>query len=248
MPLLDHLRELRRRFFLAVLGLGLAAVGGWFLYDPVFAAMQAPIVALDGSSDGTQAALTFPTPAAAFDMKVKMSLWLGAFMSSPWWLYQVWAFLTPGLTKRERRYGAAFVGAGVPLFLLGAGLAWLVLPNAVRLLLEFTPEGALNYMAATDYLRFFMRVVLAFGIAFLVPLVMVLLNVLGVVRGRTLLAGWRWAVLGIFTFAAFASPTPDPWTMIFLAIPICGLYFLAVGIAFRHDRRVDARVADVEPA
>ncbi|MFC4555117.1 twin-arginine translocase subunit TatC [Georgenia faecalis] len=241
MPLLAHLRELRKRFLLALLGIAVAAVVGWIFYEPVFDAMQQPVLELN--EHGQEAALTFATPAAAFDMKIRVSLWLGVFGACPWWLYQIWAFLNPGLTSAERRYAVAFVGVGIPLFLAGAGLAWLILPNAVRLLTEFTPEGALNYMPATEYMRFFMRVILAFGIAFLVPLVMVLLNFLGVVRAKTLLAGWRWAVLAIFTFAAFASPTPDPWTMILLALPICGLYFLAVGIAAQHDRRADARAA-----
>jgi sec-independent protein translocase protein TatC len=241
MPLLAHLRELRKRFLLVLLGIVVAAVIGWIFYQPVFDAMQEPVLALNDR--GQEAALTFATPAAAFDMRVRVSLWLGVFASCPWWLYQIWAFLNPGLTSKERRYAVAFVGAGIPLFLLGAVIAWLALPNAIRLLTEFTPEGALNYMPATEYLRFVMRVVLAFGIAFLVPLVMVLLNFMGVVRARTLLGAWRWAVLAIFTFAALASPTPDPWTMILLALPICGLYFLAVGIAARHDARTDARRA-----
>lgn len=242
MRLVEHLRELRRRVLLAIIGLGVMAVPAWFLYDPVFAALQAPIRAIDDA--GLTAALNFTSPAAAFDMRVRVSLWLAAFLSSPWWLYQVWAYIAPGLTTREKRRSLAFLAVGVPLFLGGAVLAWLVLPNAIRLLTEFTPEGAINYMPATDYVRFVMRVILAFGIAFLLPLLMVLLNSLGLLSGRAMLAGWRWAVLLIFVFAGIASPTPDPWTMIALAIPICALYFGAVGIALRRDRRVERRRAE----
>ncbi len=241
MRLVEHLRELRRRVLLAIAGIAVMAVPSWFLYEPVFDALQAPVRAIDDA--GLTAALVFPTPAAAFDMQVRVALWLATFLASPWWLYQIWAYIAPGLTRAEKRRSLLFVAAGVPLFLAGAALAWLVLPNAIRLLTEFTPEGALNYMPATDYVRFVMRVVLAFAIAFLLPLAMVLLNAIGLVHSRTLRSGWRWAVLLIFVFAGFASPTPDPWTMIALAVPICGLYFGALGIAVRHDRRVERRRA-----
>ena len=241
MRLVEHLRELRRRLLLALLGVLVMAVPSWFVYPQVFEVLQAPIEAINDA--GLTAALTFTTPAAAFDMRIRIALWLATFLASPWWLYQIWAYVAPGLTKSERRRSLAFVVAGVPRFLGGAAVAWLVLPSAVRLLAGFTPEGALNYMPAPDYLRFVMRVILAFALAFLMPVVMVLLNVIGLVHSRTLLAGWRWAVLLIFTFAALASPTPDAWTMIALAVPMCALYFGAVAITYRHDKRVAARTA-----
>lgn len=241
MRLVDHLRELRKRVLLAVLGIAVAAVGAWFIYEPVFDAIQAPVTALGDA--GLDAALIFTTPAAAFDMKIRVSLWLAVFISSPWWIYQLWSFISPGLTKNERRKSMYFALAGVPLFLAGGTLAWLVLPNAIRLLNQFTPEGALSYMPAADYIKFVMRVIMAFAIAFLLPLIMVMLNSMGIVRGRSMLAGWRWAVLIVFIFAGFASPTPDAWTMIALAVPMCGLYFAAVGIAIRRDKRADAKRA-----
>ena len=244
MQLIEHLRELRRRILLAVIGLVVMAIPAWFFYEPVFEAIQAPILAIN--DDGLTAALMFTSPAAALDMKIRVSLWMATFLSSPWWLYQIWAYIAPGLTVPEKRRSLVFLFAGIPLFLGGAALAWLILPNAVRILADFTPDSALNYMPATDYLRFVMHVILAFALAFLLPLLMVLLNAIGLVRARTLLAGWRWAILLIFVFAGFASPTPDPWTMIVLAIPICGLYFGAVGIAALRDRRADAREAAAE--
>ena len=241
MRLIEQLRELRRRLLLALAGIGVMAIPSWFAYPHVFDLLQSPIEAINDA--GLTAALTFTTPAAAFDMRIRVSIWLATFLASPWWLYQIWAYIAPGLTKSEKRRSLVFILAGVPLFLGGAAVAWLVLPSAVRLLAEFTPESALNYMPAPDYLRFVMRVILAFAIAFLMPLIMVLLNAMGVVHSRTLLGGWRWAVLLIFVFAALASPTPDAWTMIALALPMCAMYFGAVGIAYRHDKRVAARTA-----
>jgi len=245
MRLMEHVRELRRRVLLGILGLGIAAIPAWFVYLPVFRAIQAPIAALNDAQ--LEAALIFTTPAAAFDMRIRVTFWLATFLASPWWLYQLWRFISPGLKKNEKRYALAFVAAAVPLFMLGAGLAWLVLPNAVSVLASFAPEGALSYMPATDYLRFVMRVVMAFGLAFLAPLVMVALNAMGVVSGHQLRNGWRWAVIAAFVFGALASPTPDAYTMIAIALPTLALYFAAVAIAIRRDKRRAAREA-AQPA
>lgn len=245
MPLREHLRELRHRVVLAAAGIALAAVLGWFLYPPVIDALQQP---LPRATDGRLVALNFTGVATSFDMRVKVSVFLGVLVASPWWLLQLWLFITPGLTRRERRTALAFVAAAVPLFLAGAYLAWRVLPTAVALLTEFTPEDAANLIDAQLYLSFVMRVVLAFGIAFLLPVVMVALTTVGLVRGATWLRGWRWAVLLVFVFAAFATPTPDAITMILLALPMCGLYFGAVGLCHALDRRRDrargARLAE----
>lgn len=234
MPLREHLRELRHRVVLAAAGVAVAAVLGWFLYPPVIDALQQP---LPRATDGRLIALNFTGVATSFDMRVKVSVFLGVLVASPWWLLQLWLFITPGLTRRERRTALAFVAAAVPLFLAGAYLAWRVLPTAVALLTEFTPTDAANLIDAQMYLSFVMRVVLAFGLAFLLPVVMVALTAVGAVRGATWLRGWRWAVLLVFVFAAFATPTPDAITMILLALPMCGLYFGAVGLCHVLDRR-----------
>ena len=238
MPLRAHLVELRRRVFLAALGIVVGAVIGWFLYDPVFAALQQPITRV-AADRGDLFTLNFAGIATSFDMRVKVSFFLGVIVSSPWWLYQFWAFVTPGLTRRERGYAFGFVGVAVPLFLAGAWVAWWVLPNAVRLLTEFTPSGATNIIDAQTYLGFVMRIRLAFGIAFLLPVVMVALNFAGIGSAATWRKSWRWAVLLSFVFAAVVTPTPDAITMLAVAVPMCVLYFLALGVCVLHDRRVD---------
>ena len=240
MPLRAHLVELRRRVFLAALGVVVGAVIGWFLYDPVFGALQQPITSV-ADDRGNLVVLNFAGIATSFDMRVKVSFFLGVIVSSPWWLYQFWAFVTPGLTRRERGYAFGFVGVAVPLFLAGAYVAWWVLPNAVRLLTEFTPSGASNIIDAQTYLGFVMRIMLAFGIAFLLPVVMVALNFAGIGTAATWRRSWRWAVLLSFVFAAIVTPTPDAITMLAVAIPMCLLYFLALGVCVLHDRRVDRR-------
>ncbi|MCC2333248.1 twin-arginine translocase subunit TatC [Cellulomonas wangsupingiae] len=241
MPLREHLRELRRRVVLIALGLVVGGVVGWMVYEPVFDLLQAPILdAADARDD--RVALNFQGVATAFDVRVKVSLFLGVLFTAPWWIYQLWAFVTPGLTSKERRYAVGFLAVGVPLFLAGAGLAWWAVPNAVHLFTEFAPAGTTNWVDAQLYLGFFMRVVLAFGLGFLLPVVMVALNLTGLVRARTWAAGWRWAVLVAFVFAAIATPTPDAVTMLAVAIPICLLFFAALGMCVLHDRRLDRRL------
>ncbi|WP_328804227.1 twin-arginine translocase subunit TatC [Occultella kanbiaonis] len=241
MALTAHLRELRKRFVLAAIGLAVGTIVGWFLFDPVFQALQDPINSL--ADEGRVAALNFGGIATSFDVKIRVALFLGVLVSSPWWVYQIWAFITPGLTTKERRSAIGFVGAAVPLFFAGAFLAWSVLPNAVRILTEFTPPDSVNWIDALTYLKFVTQFILAFGAAFLMPLIMVVVTFLGLVRGRTWLKGWRWAIVGIFTFCAFATPTPDAISMILMALPIVGLYFIAVLICIRHDKRADKRRA-----
>ena len=243
MPLREHLRELRTRVLLVTAGLLLGAVLGWIWYPTIFAWLQAPVADLADHRDQL-IVLNFAGVATPLDLQIKLSLFAGAILTSPWWIYQLWAFVTPGLTRKERWHTLAFLATGVPFFLLGAGLAWLLLPKAVSLLAGLTPDDAVNIIDAQVYLGFVMRMVLAFGLAFLLPVIMVGMNLAGLVRARTLVAGWRWAVLGAFLFAAIATPTADAVSMLALGIPICALYFGAVGISAVSDRRRDRRAAE----
>ena len=131
---------------------------------------------------------------------------------------------------------------GLLLFSAGAALGVWVMPHAVAILTSFIPDGpTAGLINAGVYLTFTMRLVLVFGLAFLLPELLVALNMLGLMKGTTMLKGWRWAVVAIFTFMAFANPLPDPWSMIFMALPVTGLYFLACFISIRHDKRVEKK-------
>ncbi len=244
MPLRSHLIELRNRVLVAGLAILAGAVLGWILYDQVFNALIAPLRQIASDPDRV-VNVNFGNVATSFDLQVKISIWLGVILSSPVWIFQIWAFITPGLTKRERWYAIGFVASAVPLFLSGVAVAWLVLPNAVVFLTSFTPEApegfdqaiASNIIEAQDYFAFVTRLLLAFGIAFLIPVVMVALNLAGLVSARSLLKAWRVSIVMVFVFAAIASPTPELTPMFALAAPMIALYFAAVGIAFVTDWR-----------
>ncbi|MFW2514283.1 twin-arginine translocase subunit TatC [Demequina sp. SO4-13] len=235
MPLSAHLKEFRNRLILAVLGAAAGAIAGWFFYEPVFEALQQPVLDV-AVRDDAAVAVNFSGIATALDIRIKVSLFLGVVVSAPWWLYQLWAFVAPGLRAGEKRYTFGFLGAAIPLFFGGVALAWWVYPRAVEILIGFTPESATNWLEAQMFVSFATRLVLVFGIAFVLPVVMVALTWARVVRARTWLKGWRWAVLLIFVASAVLTPTPDIVTMMFMAVPMCLLYFGAVGVGLLRER------------
>ncbi len=245
MPLREHLREFRKRLMLAAAGIVVGMIVGWFLYQPVFEALQQPVLELAREQDA-DVKVNFAGVATALDMQLKVAAILGLVVSAPWWLYQLWAFVAPGLHRKEKRYTFGFLAAAVPLFFAGVAFAWLVFPNAIVILTGFTPEGAANFLDAQLFITFAMRLVLAFGLAFVFPVVMVALTWVGIVKTRVWLKGWRWAVFLIFLAAAILTPTPDAITMLFMAFPMVALYFAAIGIGALRERAVRRR-APAEP-
>ena len=235
MPLRAHLTELRNRILWSALGIAAGAVAGWFLFEPTFETLQQPLLEA-AARDDALVAVNFSGIASALDLRLKVAFFLGLILSSPWWLYQSWAFVAPGLTGKERRHAFAFVGAAVPLFLSGIAAAWVMFPRAVTLLTDFRPTGSEQLLDAEMYLMFAMRLLVAFGLAFVFPVVMVALTWVGIVPWRVWLKAWRWAVLLIFIFTAVMTPTPDAITMTVMAIPMCGLYFGAIGIGALRAR------------
>jgi sec-independent protein translocase protein TatC len=245
MNLGGHLRELRNRLFISAIFIFASAVVGWFLFDPVFAILQEPIMAI-AEEKGSQATVNFGTVVSAFDVRLQVSIFLGILISSPVWLYNLWAFITPGLKKKERRYTLGFLLTGIPLFLVGCALAWVSLPGFVRTLIGFTPEGSANVINASEYILFTLRILLVFGIAFVLPVVLVLLNFASVITAKNILNSWRIAVFVIALVAALATPTADPMSMFLLMIPLLLLYFVAAGIASINDKRRAKKTADLE--
>ena len=235
MSLRGHLSELRKRLFWSALFFLFATIAGWFLFDPVFAALQKPVVDL-ANSKGINATINFNSVVSAFDLRMQISMFIGLLLSSPFWLWNLWAFITPGLKKNERRYSLGFLLAAVPLFFGGCAIAWFSLPTFVKSLLAFTPAGSANIISANDYILFSLRILLVFGIAFVLPVVLVLLNFIGILSGKSIRKSWRVAVFLSALLAAMATPAADPMSMFFLMLPLVSLFYLAVAIASLRDR------------
>lgn len=239
MPVGGHLRELRARVLRSVLAIIVGTIVGWIYYEQIFELLAQPIaqVVEQARSQGRDVQLVITGVAQAFTLKLQIAALSGVIIASPVWIYQLWRFVTPGLKPKERRWSMIFVVIAVPLFLLGVVLSYLVLPRALEVLFEFTPHGVANYLGIDTYLSFFTRVVLIFGVGFLTPLLIVGLNIFGVLTGKTLLSWWRVIIFGVFVFAAIATPTGDPVTMLQLALPILILVGIALGFCFINDRR-----------
>ncbi|WRS30758.1 twin-arginine translocase subunit TatC [Actinomycetaceae bacterium MB13-C1-2] len=237
MTLSGHLSELRRRLVYALVGIGIGAVGGWFLYEPIMAFIQEPL----RNFDAAELQLNFQTIGAAFDLKLRIALWAGVIIASPWWIYQLGAFIAPGLKKRERIYVLAFGLVGVLLFAAGASSGVWMAPRAVEILQSFSPEGSLNLLQASDYVSFYLHLVMWFGVSFLLPEILVALNFAGVLSSKKMLNGWRWAVVIAFGFAAIANPLPSPWPMIVQAFVLIGLYLIAVLVSWLRERNIHKR-------
>lgn len=242
MSLGEHLVEFRKRLLISAVAIVVALAAGWFLSDWVWNMLRSPVQ--DLAAVGRDAQISYGDISSGFDTKVQIALFIAVILASPVWLYQIWAFLAPGLTRREKLTGVGFLAAAVPLFLGGAYAGWLVLPNIVRLLASFQPTEDTFNLNARSYLDFAIKLVLAVGVGFVMPVLLVMLNFIGVLRGASILRSWRIAILVIILFAAIATPAADLMSMFLLAAPIVVLYFAAAGISILHDRRVDKRRAE----
>ena len=240
MGLGGHLRELRNRLFWSALFILAGAIVGWMIFDQVFDLLQAPVVRYAAEHD-SNTTINFGSVTGAFDLRMQTSIFLGVLLASPFWLYNLWAFITPGLKKKERRYTITFLGTAVPLFVAGCWLAWVSLPYFIASLISFTPSGAANVINANEYVLFTIRVLLVFGVAFVLPAVLVLLNFIGILSAASILKSWRLAVFISAIIAALATPVSDPMSMLLVMIPMTVLYFLSAGIASLHDRRAAKR-------
>lgn len=240
MPLVEHLRELRNRLAKAVLAIILVMIVAAFYSEQLMQFLADPVPKCEdfaNSDGGNCAVVSFNTLTSPFTTTIKVSLMTGLIVSSPVWLYQLWAFVAPGLHKQEKKYTYAFVAAAVPLFIGGAYLAYVILPVSIRVLLSLTPGGSANILSLDEVLDFTTRMVLIFGLAFELPLLLVMLNMVGIVSGRRMKGWWRAVVMGVFVFGAVATPTTDPVGMIALSGPIVVLYFVAVVFSLLNDKR-----------
>lgn len=241
MPLVDHLRELRRRLVIAAAAIVVGTVVGWVIYPAVFEFVKQPYI--DGvkpllERKGFDATLVLSGGVgSAFTFRLKLSLVLGLVLASPVWIGQIWAFVLPALRRNEKRWVYLLTAVGTPLFAGGIVLGYVVLPKGIEVLVSFAPESIQVLLSLGDYLNFVIRTVLVFGIAAQIPLVVILLNRMGVVSARQLANARPWTIIGLFVFAAVATPSTDPLTMLFLAVPMTVLYVVSEVIARLTDRK-----------
>jgi len=243
MSLGAHLVELRKRLVISGIAIVLGAIGGFIIAPKIWKALSAPINEI---ADSQNATINYTGITEAFDTNIQIAFLVGIVGTSPIWLYQIWAFVVPALLRKERRYALAFVGSAIPLFLAGATLGAIIFPRTVTLLLSFAPEDFSTFLTARYFLDFFIKLVLAVGVAFVLPVFLVLFNFVGLLSAAAILKGWRIAVLCIVIFTALATPSADILAMFMLAIPMIGLYYVAAGIAWLHDRGVAKRLASYE--
>ena len=252
MTLRDHLYELRHRLGLALLGLLVGCIAGflWFQWR------IGPVPSLGHLLTGPYCELPSPPrfepikdkcqllqtqPFEAFLIQFKVGLAAGAVVTSPFWLYQIWAFITPGLYDNERKFTRIFVFLASILFVCGAFLAYYVVPKGLQVLVSFGGDQFSTALAANDYISFVLVMLLIFGVSFELPLVIIMLNQTGVLPYEKLKRWRRGFFFGLFVFAAIATPGTDPFSMLALAVAMVLLFELAVQVSRIHDRRKAAR-------
>jgi sec-independent protein translocase protein TatC len=238
MSLGDHFRELRARVLRATLYLVIATIVALFFYDQLFQLILDPYNQarrLLGQGTQTQAVITGVGTPLLLQLKICGIAALVA--TSPLWLYEIWAFIVPGLHSNERRWTRIFAATAGPLFIAGVALGYYVLPKGIAALIGFTPDGLTQLTEFGEFFSFITRMLLVFGVAFEIPLFVIMLNLAGIVSGKSLGRHRPWIVIATFVFAAVATPSTDPYSMLMLAVPMLLLVVLSEVIARVLDRR-----------
>jgi sec-independent protein translocase protein TatC len=245
MTLVEHIRELRNRLLKVALAIILGMAIGLIFFTPIWTLIQHPFCSavIHHKTGCTQFGdqLIVNGVFDAFMLRVKVAFFVGLILTSPVWFYQLWAFIAPGLYRREKRWTYAFVGSAAPLFAAGAAIAYFAMSRGIRYLLGLTPNGVVPLPSVDTYLGYFVGMLFGFGLAFELPLALLLLNMAGILTHERIKKWRRMMIFGVFLFAGIASPSPDPLTMLLLAAPCLVLVEIAEVIIWANDRRRASR-------
>ena len=238
MTVMEHLGELRTRLIISAAAFVAAAIGVFVVYEPILEMLRNPLCSLDPDLLGELGCkLQTFKPTEGLVIRLKIASMGGMIVASPVWLYQVWAFVTPGLTMREKRYAAPFIFSAIFLFAAGTAFAYYMLPNALRFLVTIAGDSIDVNFRAEEYLNFVGLILIAFGVTFQLPLLLFFLGLANVVKVEQLRRYRRYAIVGIALIGALVTPTQDPFTMMALALPLYALYELVIVLLAAVKRR-----------
>ncbi|MEO7588555.1 MAG: twin-arginine translocase subunit TatC [Arachnia sp.] len=243
MALMDHLREVRYRLTISVITIVLASLAAIFFYSELVSFVLYPynqaVDAIRASRPDANFLIVNNGVLGPFTLGVIACGVAGLVAASPVWIYQLWSFIAPGMISKEKKYAAGFMAAAVPLFLLGCTLGYFIWPKGITVMLSFTPRGLdiTNLLDMSSFLSLEIKIILVFGVSFLLPVVLVALNLAGVVKGHQLVKSRKFVIFGTFIFAAVATPSTDPVSMLALALPMTVLYMIAEAICLILDKR-----------
>ena len=255
MSLADHLRELRYRLIMSVIVIALGMIVCAIFYWPLFTFLLEPwrtaTEILQGMRPNLEVTAVLSGVTAPLILVLMVCAVGGLVFTSPFWLYQVWAYIAPALLAKEKRYALLFLLAAVPLFLAGVVLGYFIAPQAFAIMLGFTPDAfeISNLVPVDSFLTLMLQLMLVFGAGFLLPVIVVTLNFVGIVSGAALKSARRYVLFGCAVFAAAATPGGDPFSMLGLAVPMMLLFLIAEAICHANDRRrAKAQAKELERA
>lgn len=238
MTVMEHLGELRTRLIICAGAFTVAAIGVFVVYEPILEALRQPLCSLDPDLLGSQGCkLQTFKPTEGLLIRLKIASMGGMIVASPIWLYQLWAFVTPGLTMKEKRYAGPFIFSAIFLFGAGTAFAYYMLPNALRFLVTIAGDSIDVNFRAEEYLNFVGLILIAFGVTFQLPLLLFFLGLASVIKVEQLRRYRRYAIVGIAVIGAVVTPTQDPFTMMALSLPLYALYELVIVLLAAVKRR-----------
>lgn len=235
MTMIEHLTELRKRLMIAFGSIGVGAIVAWIFYPQIIEFLLEPYC--QTLEAGEECQLYVRNPLEPFSVRLTVAGYGGIILAMPMILWQIWAFIAPGLYSHEKRYALPFVWGGVLLFFCGAGLAYWSIPRALEFLTEVGGDDFTSLFAPGDYLGFVIKMIVAFGVAFEFPIVLIFLQILGILEYRSLVSGRQYAIVGIVILVAVITPSGDPFTLMILSVPMWLFYEISIAFGYLRERR-----------